>query len=124
MTKLINALSIPEHAIEFADEEKISRVTGCVPGYTGPIGLKNCRIIVDSEIPGTVNLITGANKREYHVMNSNYGRDYEAHIVTDIKTLLEGDPCPVCGNPVLHARGIEVGQVFKLGTIEDRKSVV
>lgn len=116
MTKLINALSIPEHAIEFADEEKISRVTGCVPGYTGPIGLKNCRIIVDSEIPGTVNLITGANKREYHVMNSNYGRDYEAHIVTDIKTLLEGDPCPVCGNPVLHARGIEVGQVFKLGT--------
>ena len=48
--------------------------------------------------------------------NVNYGRDYKADIITDIKTLKAGDPCPVCGAPIKHARGIEVGQVFKLGT--------
>ena len=50
------------------------------------------------------------------MVNVNYGRDYEGDIVTDIKILAEGEPCPVCGAPVKHARGIEVGQVFKLGT--------
>lgn len=116
MTKLVNALKIPEHSIEFADEEKMGDATGCVGGFTGPIGLHDCKIIVDSELPGQKNLCAGACKTDYHVKNVNYGRDYEADLVTDIKTLKEGDPCPVCGAPVKHARGIEVGQVFKLGT--------
>ena len=116
MIKLINALKIPEHAIEFADEAKISSVTGCVGGFTGPIGLHDCKIVVDSELTGLKNLCAGANKEDYHIKNVNYGRDYEGDIVTDLKLLKEGDPCPVCGAPVKHARGIEVGQVFKLGT--------
>lgn len=116
MTKLINALNIPEHAIEFADEKEMSAVTGCVGGFTGPIGLHDCIIVVDSELPGQVNLVAGANKAEYHTKNVNYGRDYEADILVDLKTLREGDACPVCGKPVKTARGIEVGQVFKLGT--------
>ena len=116
MIKLINALKIPEHAIEFADEAKISSVTGCVGGFTGPIGLHDCKIVVDSELTGLKNLCAGANKEDYHIKNVNYGRDYEGDIVTDLKLLKEGDPCPICGAPVKHARGIEVGQVFKLGT--------
>lgn len=116
MIKLINALKIPEHAIEFADESNMSAVTGCIGGFTGPIGLHDCKIVVDSELPGLKNLCAGANKEDYHIKNVNYGRDYEGDIVTDIKLLKEGDPCPVCGAPVRHARGIEVGQVFKLGT--------
>ena len=116
MIKLVNALNIPEHAIEFADEEKMSAATGCVGGFTGPMGLHDCKIVVDSELKGLKNLCAGANKADHHVKNVNYGRDYEGHIVTDIKMLKEGDPCPVCGAPVKHARGIEVGQVFKLGT--------
>ncbi len=116
MTKLINALNIPEHAIEFADEKEMSAETGCVGGFTGPIGLHDCIVVVDSELPGQVNLVAGANKPNYHTKNVNYGRDYKADILVDLKTLREGDPCPVCGKPVKTARGIEVGQVFKLGT--------
>lgn len=114
--KLANALGIPEHAIEFADEHEMSEKTGCVGGFTGPMGLHDCIIVVDSELPGLKNLCAGACEKDYHYINMNYGRDYKGDIVADIKNLLEGDPCPVCGAPVKHARGIEVGQVFKLGT--------
>lgn len=114
--KLVNALGIPEHAIEFADESEMSQATGCVGGFTGPMGLHDCTIVVDSELPGLKNMCAGACEEDHHYINMNYGRDYEGDIIADIKTLLEGDPCPVCGAPVKHARGIEVGQVFKLGT--------
>lgn len=116
MTKLINALDIPEHAIEFADEEKMSAATGCVGGFTGPCGLHDCTVVVDSELPGLKNMCAGACKEDHHLINVNYGRDYKGDIITDLKVLQEGDPCPVCGAPIKHARGIEVGQVFKLGT--------
>lgn len=116
MIKLINALGIHEHSIEFADEAKMAEATGCVGGFTGPIGLHDCKIVVDSELTGLKNLCAGANKEDYHVKNVNYDRDYKGDIVADLKLLKEGDPCPICGEPVKHARGIEVGQVFKLGT--------
>ena len=116
MIKLVNALDIPEHAIAFADEEKMGAVTGSVGGFTGPTKLHDCTIVVDSELPGLKNLCAGACKEDHHIINVNYGRDYEADIVTDLKVLKEGDPCPCCGAPVKHTRGIEVGQVFKLGT--------
>lgn len=116
MTKLVNALGIPEHAIEFAEEASMAEKTGCVGGFTGPIGLHHCKIIADSELVGLKNLCAGACKENHHIMNVNYGRDYKGDIVTDIKLIKAGDPCPVCGTPVKIARGIEVGQVFKLGT--------
>ena len=116
MIKLVNALGIAEHSIEFADEEKMHDATGCVGGFAGPCGLHDCTIVVDSELPGLKNLCAGACKEDHHLINVNYGRDYKGDIVTDLKVLKEGDPCPCCGAPVKHARGIEVGQVFKLGT--------
>lgn len=116
MTKLVNALHIPEHAIAFAEEDKMGEATGCVGGFTGPVGIHDCTIVVDSELPGLKNLCAGACKKDYHMKNVNYERDYKGDIVADIKTLKEGDQCPVCKSPVKHARGIEVGQVFKLGT--------
>ena len=116
MIKLVNALNIPEHAIAFADESKLETAIGAVGGFTGPIGLHDCTVVVDSELVGLKNLCAGACKLDYHILNVNYGRDYEGDIVTDLKVLKEGDPCPVCGAPIKHTRGIEVGQVFKLGT--------
>ncbi len=116
MIKLVNALDIPEHAIAFADEEKMGAVTGTVGGFTGPTKLHDCTMVVDSELVGLKNMCAGACKEDHHILNVNYGRDYSADIVTDLKVLQEGDPCPCCGAPVKHTRGIEVGQVFKLGT--------
>ena len=116
MIKLVNALGIPEHYIEFADEDEMGPVTGIVGGFTGPVGIHNCKIVVDSELVGTKNMVAGANKEDYHMKGVCYGRDYVGDIVTDIKTLNEGDPCPHCGAPIKHTRGIEVGQIFKLGT--------
>ena len=116
MTKLVNALNIPEYAIAFADEEKMSVATGCVGGFTGPMHLHDCKIIVDSELPGLKNLCAGACETDHHYINMNYGRDYEGDMIVDLKTLKEGDECPICGAPVRHARGVEVGQIFKLGT--------
>lgn len=116
MIKLVNALNIPEHAIAFADESKLEAAIGAIGGFTGPIGLHDCTVVVDSELVGLKNLCAGACKLDHHILNVNYGRDYEGDIVTDLKVLKEGDPCPVCGAPIKHTRGIEVGQVFKLGT--------
>ena len=116
MTKLVNALGIREFDIAFADEDKMHDATGCVGGFTGPLHLHDCKIVVDSELPGLRNLCAGACEVDHHYINVNYGRDYTGDIVTDIKTLKEGDACPVCGSPVKHARGVEVGQIFKLGT--------
>ena len=116
MIKLVNALNIPEHAIAFADESKLEAAIGAIGGFTGPIGLHDCTVVVDSELVGLKNLCAGACKTDHHILNVNYGRDYEGDIVTDLKVLKAGDPCPVCGAPIKHTRGIEVGQVFKLGT--------
>ena len=115
MTKLVNALGLPEYAVQFADEAAMAAETGCVGGFTGPIGLHDCTVIADTELINTRNLCAGACEADHHYINVNYGRDYKADIVTDIKLLQAGDPCPVCGAPVRSARGIEVGQVFKLG---------
>lgn len=116
MVKLVNALDIPEHFIEFADENDMGPATGIVGGFTGPVGLHNCKVVVDSELEGTVNMCAGANEEDYHYTGVCYGRDYQADILTDVKVLEEGAPCPKCGKPVKHTRGIEVGQIFKLGT--------
>lgn len=117
MIKLVNALGIPEHYIEFANEDEMGATTGCVGGFTGPVGLQNCKIVVDSELVGTVNMCAGANQEDHHMTGVCYGRDYKGDIVTDIKVLKEGERCPKCGKPIIeHSRGIEVGQIFKLGT--------
>ncbi|MDO5441111.1 MAG: proline--tRNA ligase [Bacillota bacterium] len=115
-TKLINALDVPEFAIKMADESKMGPATGCVAGFTGPVGLHDCKIIVDTELVNAKNMVAGACKADHHIKNVNYGRDYTADIVKDLKLLQEGDPCPCCGKPVKTARSIEVGQVFKLHT--------
>jgi prolyl-tRNA synthetase len=112
-TKLANAISALE--MRPATETEIT-AAGAVPGYASPIGLEKGLVVVDDLIPKSANLVAGANEEGYHLKNVNYGRDYQADVVTDITAAQDGDLCPNCGTPMKSVRGIEVGNIFKLGT--------
>lgn len=114
-SKLQNHLGVLE--LKFANDPQIL-AAGAVPGFASPIGLDpaKVRIVVDPSVAGTSNLVVGANETDYHYRNFNYGRDLKDADVTDIATVREGDPCPVTGQPLLMKRGIEVGNIFQLGT--------
>jgi prolyl-tRNA synthetase len=118
-TKLANA--VKARSLRPATEEEI-RLIGAEPGYASPVNLSMehsslpVTVIVDDTIPASPNLVAGANQAGYHLRNVNYGRDFKADLVADIASAQEGDACPRCGG-ILHAqRGIEVGNIFRLGT--------
>ena len=116
-TKLFNYLGIAEHDIEMADEDMIQNISGANKGFTGPIGLKEgTRLIVDSRITKMKNLIVGANETDFHIKNANYTRDFEGEIVEDLLLVRQGDKCPKCNDKLVMDRGIEVGNIFQLGT--------
>ncbi len=116
-TKFCNYLGIGSHDLEMADDEMIFDITGAATGFTGPINLKkNIRIIVDSRIAKMKNLVVGGNETDYHIKNVNYGRDFQGEIVEDLLSVEEGDTCPKCGSKLFMDRGIEVGNIFQLGT--------
>ena len=114
-TKLQNLLKIKELA--FANDRQILDA-GAVPGYASPVGInpEKAVIVVDRSVEGTSNLVVGANEAGFHYINFNYGRDLKDAVVADIATVREGDPCPVTGEPLQMKRGIEVGNIFQLGT--------
>ncbi len=101
--------------LEMADAEAVEEITGAAPGYAGPVGLKGVEVVADEEVTGMVNAVAGANKNDAHLLNVNPGRDFAPHRVADIRQVRAGDPCPRCGEALQEARGIEVGQIFKLG---------
>ena len=112
-TKLVNLIHAKD--LRPASEEEI-RAVGAEPGYASPIGIKEAMIIVDELIPQSANLVAGANEAGYHLKNVNYGRDYTATLIADITAALEGSACPECGAAMRLTRGVEVGNIFKLGT--------
>lgn len=115
--KVINQL---DGALELrmADEEAIKSVGG-YPGFMSPIGIKEgTRILVDATVMNMSNAVAGANEEGYHYANVNPKRDFtqESIVITDLRMVKEGDPCPHCGAGLNMTRGIEAGQVFTLGT--------
>ncbi len=114
-TKLSNA--VKARALRPATVEEIKAV-GAEPGYGSPVGIDRSQVVlvVDDLVAASPNLVAGANKVNYHYRNVNYGRDYEADIVTDIVAAAEGYLDPIGGKPMRSVRGIEVGNIFKLGT--------
>jgi prolyl-tRNA synthetase len=139
-TKLANAIGARE--LRPATEEEIQAI-GAVPGFASPISLVGgpavsdqsgavpvkssavpalgCSqespilIVVDDSIPVSPNLVAGANETDYHFLNTNFPRDYHADILSDIAAAQAGQACPDCGHPLRSARGVEVGNIFKLG---------
>lgn len=98
-----------------AAEEEI-RACGMVPGYASPIGAAgDFVLVVDDSVSEAGNLTAGANKEGFHTKNTNYGRDYKGR-VADIASAREGDPCPHCDGVLQSSRGVEVGNIFQLGT--------
>jgi len=102
-------------ALDMADEAAIA-AAGTAPGFMGPIGIKNAIVVADATVMKMHNTVVGANQPDRHYVNVNPGRDFKPDVVADIRLIQAGDPCPRCGTPVKAARGIEVGQVFKLYT--------
>ncbi len=111
--KLKRALSAKE--VRLATDEEVERFTGQPNGFLSPIGL-TIPIYGDYSLIGMVNFVAGGGRRDYHLRNVNWGRDFPVKEFLDISTVVGGDPCPKCGAPLIERRGIEVGHIFKLGT--------
>ncbi|WP_203965895.1 proline--tRNA ligase [Actinocatenispora thailandica] len=94
---------------------------GAVAGYGSPVGVTAARVVVDDLVAATPNLLAGANLDGYHLRDVNVGRDFTPELVCDIVAARAGDGCPDCGAALRTTRGVEVGNIFKLG---DRYSAV
>jgi prolyl-tRNA synthetase len=113
-TKLANAMEAAG-GLRPAQPEEI-KAAGMEPGYGSPIGAHDTIVVVDEIAAGTPNLVAGANRVGWHIRNVNVGRDFQPDLVADIDNAQEGDPCPSCALPVVLRNGVEVGNIFKLGT--------
>ncbi len=100
-----------------AMDDGMVRAAGLVAGSASAVGLKGMLIVADRSVTEATNLVAGANEADYHLKNANHGRDWEADIVADIALARAGDTCAVCGSALEAKRGMEMGHVFKLGTL-------
>jgi prolyl-tRNA synthetase len=113
-TKLTNAIKAIGGLRPATLEEIKER--GMEAGYGSPIGARDAVVVVDELVPRSPNLVAGANRVGWHVKNVNVPRDYTPDVVAEITNAREGDACVRCGSPVTLKKGIEVGNIFKLGT--------
>lgn len=113
-TKIKNYLKCS--ALELADAATIEKVTGAPVGFSGPVKLKDTRVIADLSVKDMINFITGANKKDAHLINVNFKRDVETKEFADLRMITPDDGCPVCGKAIEIKQAIEVGHTFKLGT--------
>ena len=113
-TKLVNLLKARK-GLRPATVEEI-KARGMEAGYGSPIGARDAVVVVDELVARSPNLVAGANRVGWHVKNVNVPRDYTPDHIAEITNAREGDPCPNCGSPVKLRKGIEVGNIFKLGT--------
>ena len=113
----IKAQKIPGVAtpLTMADSETVRRVTGCEPGYAGPIGL-DIPVFYDHATAMMADFVVGANEADMHYTGVNFGRDLEEPETVDLRNVAEGDPTPGGTGTLSIARGIEVGHIFQLGS--------
>ncbi len=111
--KVVNALDIAEYELVLASYDDILSI-GSVEGFVSPIGL-NVKTLVDDEVAIMKNFVVGGNESNYHFINANFKRDFTGQVI-DVRKVALGDRCPICGKPLKMEKGIEVGQIFKLGT--------
>ena len=101
--------------LRLASAQEIEKATGAPIGFSGPVGLKHIKIIVDADLIKMHDFVTGANQKDKHYRNVNFGRDFQASLVADIRYAREGDRCSHCGEPYQWLTAMEVGHTFQLG---------
>ncbi len=107
---------LQDQSLRMATPEEVLDRFGVPIGFIGPVGIEGVRIIADHSVRWIKNAVVGGMKEDTHYVNANLGRDFEVEEWTDLRLVKEGDPCPVCGAPLKSTKGIELGQIFKLGT--------
>ncbi|MDR1277361.1 MAG: proline--tRNA ligase, partial [Treponema sp.] len=111
--KLAAALKAGEAAL--AADADVERITGAPVGFAGPVGLAGVPVIADETVTAMRDAVTGALAKDLHYRHAAYGRDFEAWMITDLRTVKAGDRCPLCGGELYEKKGNELGHIFKLG---------
>ena len=102
--------------VRTAQSEEIKGALGALPGSLGAVGVTNIPIIADEVLRGRTNMVTGANRDDWHLSGVDVDRDVKVAKWASLRTVRENEPCPSCGTPLTLWKGIEVGHIFKLGT--------
>ncbi|MDR2019735.1 MAG: proline--tRNA ligase, partial [Treponema sp.] len=111
--KLAAVLKASELAL--AADADVERITGAPVGFAGPVGLRGIPVIIDQTVTAMNDAVTGALAKDTHYIHAAYGRDFEAWMTADIRTVRAGDHCPLCGGELYEKKGNELGHIFKLG---------
>ncbi|ACM22333.1 proline--tRNA ligase [Thermotoga neapolitana] len=106
---------LKDQSLRLATPEEVLKDFGVPIGFIGPIGT-NVKKVADHSIKGLKNFVVGGMEKDTHYVNANHPRDFKVDEWCDLRTVVEGDPCPVCGEPLRATKGIELGHIFKLGT--------
>ena len=112
--KLAKLIGVTE--VEMAAPERVKEITGAPLGFAGPVGLTNVRILADHAVKGMKNFVVGANVADTHYVDANWDRDFTVNQFADLRNAQAGDVSPRGEGTLMLAKGIEVGQVFLLGT--------
>jgi len=116
--KLNNVLKATE--LRMATEPEVIEA-GIVAGAASPVGLEGFKVVADDSVTSGTNFVAGGNKPDTHIRNVNFPRDFKADIIADIASARAGDTCHQCSGTFASTRGIELGHIFKLGTIYSEK---
>lgn len=113
-TKLASAIGAAE--VRPAHPEEIRELLGALPGSLGAVGLKNVGVYVDNALKGRTNMVTGANRDDFHLRGVSVERDIPVTAWVDLRNVVSGEGCPNCEGTLRVDRAIEIGHIFKLGT--------
>ncbi|OQY09745.1 MAG: hypothetical protein B6I29_02775 [Marinitoga sp. 4572_148] len=105
-----------DQTLTMGEPEEIKNEFGVEIGFIGPVGIENVKIVADYSIKNMKNFVVGGMEKDKHYINVNINKDFKVDSFTDIRMVSKGEPCPKCSKPLKEIKGIEVGQVFKLGT--------
>ncbi len=108
-------------AIRPAEPEEAFAALGAHPGSLGAVGVSDLRVIVDEALRGRTNMTTGANEDDFHLRGVDVARDLNVSQWADLREVSAGEPCVQCGEPIEIVRCIEIGHIFKLGTVYAEK---